>query len=39
MPVITFVETSGERYDVDIPEGTSIKQGDVENLVPGIVAE
>lgn len=39
MPLITFIEASGERHPVEIPEGTSIMQGAVDNMVPGIVAE
>jgi len=39
MPLITFIEASGECHQVDIPEGTSIMQGAIDNLVPGIIAE
>lgn len=36
MPKIIFVEKSGTRHEVDIPEGVSLMQGAVFNMVPGI---
>ena len=36
MPTITYVEFNGTRHDIEVPVGTSIMQGAVNHLVPGI---
>jgi len=36
MPRITYVEANGTEHVVDVPAGTSVMQGAVNNLVPGI---
>jgi 2Fe-2S ferredoxin len=39
MPVIKYVQTSGETTEVDVPLGSSVMQGAVDNMIAGIVAE
>jgi ferredoxin, 2Fe-2S len=39
MAKITYVQTDGTKNEVDVPNGQSIKDGAVNNLVPGILAE
>ena len=39
MPVVTYVEYSGEAHKVDVPDGDSVMQGAVKNNINGIVAE
>ena len=39
MPMITYVQPDGIRKDVDVPEGNSVMQGAVNDMVEGIVAE
>ena len=36
MPKIIYVEVNGTEHEVDVPTGTSIMQGAVNHLVPGI---
>ena len=36
MPRVTYVEANGTEQVVDVPVGTSVMQGAVNNLVPGI---
>ncbi len=36
MPKVIFVEANGTEHAVDVPEGTSLMQGALNNLVPGI---
>jgi ferredoxin, 2Fe-2S len=36
MPEVVFVESDGTEHRVEVPVGTSIMQGAVEHLVPGI---
>lgn len=36
MPEITYIEHNGTEHTVDIPEGTSLMEGAVRNMVPGI---
>lgn len=36
MPEVVFVEPDGTEHCVDIPLGTSIMQGAVDHLIPGI---
>lgn len=39
MPVITFLTPNGSRVLVDAPEGISLMQAAVQNMVPGITAD
>ena len=36
MPEVTYVESDGTQHRVDVPVGTSIMQGAVNHMVPGI---
>jgi len=36
MPRVTYVEANGTEHVVEVPVGTSVMQGAVNNLVPGI---
>jgi len=39
MPKVTYVEYDGTPHTVDVPEGTSVMRGAVDNNVPGIDAD
>ena len=39
MPKITYIEHSGKQHTIDVPEGTSVMQGAIDNRVPGIDAD
>ena len=39
MASVTYVEHNGTRHAVDVPEGESVMQGALNNLIKGIVAE
>jgi 2Fe-2S ferredoxin len=39
MPQVTYIEHNGSSHQVEVPDGTSVMQGAVNNSVPGIVAE
>lgn len=39
MPAVTYVSTDGERDEVALATGTTVKDGAIENGVEGIVAE
>ncbi len=39
MPKIKYIEHSGKEHDVDVPEGWSVMEGAVKNLIPGIDAD
>lgn len=39
MAKITYVQADGSSKDVEVPNGQSVKDGAVNNLVPGILAE
>ena len=39
MPKITYIEFNGNEHDIDVPNGLSVMEGAVRNLVPGIDAE
>ena len=39
MPLITYVSHDGASYEVDVPSGTSVMQGAVDNMIDGIVGE
>jgi ferredoxin, 2Fe-2S len=36
VPKITYVEFNGTRHEIEVPVGTSVMQGAVNHLVPGI---
>ncbi|HIG40072.1 MAG: 2Fe-2S iron-sulfur cluster-binding protein [bacterium] len=36
MPKITFVESNGTQHTIEIPNGNSLMQGAIDNVVPGI---
>jgi 2Fe-2S ferredoxin len=36
VPTIVYVESNGTEHEVDVPVGTSIMQGAVNHLIPGI---
>ena len=39
MPKIKYVEHNGKEHDVDVPEGWTVMEGAVKNLIPGIDAD
>ena len=39
MPKVTYVEFNGTEHAVDVPVGTSVMRGAVDNNVPGIDAD
>jgi ferredoxin, 2Fe-2S len=39
MTKLSFVSSAGERYDLDVPNGTTAMENAVRNSVPGIEAE
>jgi 2Fe-2S ferredoxin len=39
MPKVRYIEHSGKEHDIEVPEGWSIMEGAVKNLVPGIDAD
>src|SRR6266436_7492229 len=39
MPKIKYVEHNGKEHEADVPEGWSVMEGAVKNLVPGIDAD
>jgi len=39
MARIVYVESSGTRHELNVPEGSTVMDGAVRNGVPGIVAE
>jgi 2Fe-2S ferredoxin len=39
MPKITYIEHNGKEHVIDVPEGWSVMEGAVKNLVPGIDAD
>ncbi len=39
MPAITYVSTDGDREEVELAAGTTLKDGAIENGIDGIVAE
>jgi 2Fe-2S ferredoxin len=38
MPKVRFIQTDGKEYDVEIPNGLSVMEGAVNNLIDGIEA-
>lgn len=39
MPKITYIEHNGTEHVIDVPNGLSVMEGAVRNLVPGIDAD
>ncbi len=39
MPLVTYISHDGSSYEVDVPVGTSVMQGAVDNMIDGIVGE
>ena len=39
MPKVTYVEYNGTGHQVDVPVGTSVMRGAVDNNIPGIDAD
>jgi len=39
MAKVTYLTTQGERYVIDVDDGTSLMQAAVDNLVPGILGD
>ena len=39
MPKVTYVEYNGTEHQVDVPVGTSLMRGAVDNNIPGIDAD
>ena len=39
MPVIKYFQSNGQRFEVDVPIGSSVMQGAVDNMIEGIAAE
>ncbi|MBO0711540.1 MAG: 2Fe-2S iron-sulfur cluster binding domain-containing protein [Acetobacteraceae bacterium] len=39
MPKVTYIEYDGTPHEVEVPEGTSVMRGAVDNNVPGIDAD
>lgn len=39
MPKITYIEHGGAEHVVDVPEGLSVMEGAVQNMIPGIEAD
>lgn len=39
MPKVTYIEFNGTAHEIDLPIGSSLVEGAVQNDIPGIVAE
>ena len=39
MPKIKYIEHSGKEHEIEVPNGWSVMEGAVKNLVPGIDAD
>jgi ferredoxin, 2Fe-2S len=39
MPKVTYIEHSGKEHVAEVPEGWSLMEGAVKNLIPGIDAD
>ena len=39
MAKITYIEFNGTEHQADVPNGQSVKDGAINNLIPGILAE
>jgi len=39
MPLVTYISHDGSNYEVQVPSGTSVMSGAVDNMIDGIVGE
>ena len=39
MPVINYLQSNGTTFEVEVPVGSSVMQGAVDNLIEGLAAE
>ena len=39
MAKITYIEHDGTRHEVDVPEGLTVMEGAIRNMIPGIDAD
>jgi ferredoxin, 2Fe-2S len=39
MPIITYIQHDGVRREIDLPNGDSVMEGAVNNMIPGIDAD
>lgn len=39
MPMIKYIEADGKTIEVDVPEGTTLMQAAVDNLIPSILGD
>jgi 2Fe-2S ferredoxin len=39
MALVTYVQHDGARHEIDVPNGDTVMQGAVNNMIDGIVAE
>lgn len=39
MPKITYIEHNGKEHVIDVPEGWTVMEGAIKNMVPGIDAD
>lgn len=39
MPLVTYVDHSGNAFEAEVPVGNSAMQGAVDNMIDGIIAE
>src|ERR1700712_1054528 len=39
MPKIKYIEHSGKEHEVEVPEGWTVMEGAVKNMIPGIDAD
>ncbi|WP_019528290.1 2Fe-2S iron-sulfur cluster-binding protein [Dasania marina] len=39
MPIIKYIDADGNTIEVDVPEGTTLMQAAVDNMIPSILGE
>lgn len=39
MPKVTYISPDGDQQEVDVPVGTSVMEGAIDNMIDGILAE
>jgi len=39
MPAVTYIAADGSRHPVEVPDGDTVMQGAVDNMISGIVGE
>lgn len=39
MPKVTYISHDGNEQEVDVPEGNTVMEGAIDNMIDGIVAE